>query len=414
MMKKSFVCLTFLLLCTGTPLWITPAFCVGRAQIVVSSVYWGDSSAATISARPGDVNIPLSIVLANVGDDVARAVTVRLDLAVPFSFEYYQDGEKRSSGAVSVSAGDIQAGTSQRLRFILSIASNATEGIYRLRLQVSYSGARELQEVIVTQNVDVPIWSGKLHIQRAVTLPEKIYPGSTGVILRVSIVNTGQGAEQDVEARLALDKPFKASSSGSDRIFLGIVPSYQTSLAEFRIDIDESATHGDYSIRLLTVVGKTTQSVIGTISLYLNEKARFETAIVSPEEINPGDTGVTVGLSIKNIGGVTAKSVRVQLRPGNYFSGTLTDFLGTLDSNERKTAFITLDIDGKTPEGEQKVDLRIDWSQDENSLYDTVTVTFKVRKTPFVVQYALQLLLAALAVVVLVYYGRRKRKTQNS
>ena len=411
-MKKSFTCLAFLLLCMAPQIWVKSAVSVGRAQIVVSSVYWGDSPTTPISARPGDVNIPLSIVLANVGDDVARAVSARLGLATPFSFEYYESGEKRSSLFVSLSVGDMQAGMSQRLRFILNIASNAAEGIYRLPLQISYSSARELQEVSATQNVDVPIWRGKLHIQRIVTVPEKIYPGSIGVLLRIWIVNTGQGAEQDLEVRLELDKPFKASSSGSDRVFLGIVSSYQATLAEFRIDIDDVAKHGDYSVRLLSHMGKDALSLLGLVPLYLNEKARFEAINPSPEQIGSGDTGVTVSLSIKNIGGIAAKSVRVQLRPSNYFSGTLTDYLGTLDSGEQKTAFFTLDVDGKAPDRDYRVDLRIDWSQDESSLYDTVAVVFKVRKKPFVLEYAPLLGLAALVLVALTYYRMRKQKTQ--
>jgi len=411
-MKKSFTCLVVLLLCIGSQLWVKSAIAVGRAQITVSSVYWGDSSTTPISARPGDVNIPLSVVLANVGDDVARAVSARLGLTAPFSFEYYQGGERRSSSFVSLSAGDVQAGMSQRLRFILNIASNATEGIYRLPLQISYSSARELQEVVTTHDVDVPIWGGKLHIQRIATVPEKIYPGSIGVLLRIWIVNSGQGAEQDLEVRLALDKPFKASSSGSDRVFLGIIASYHAVLAEFHVDVESTAKYGDYSVRLLSLAGKATPSLLGLVPIYLNEKARFEAIIPSPEQVSPGDIGVTVSLSIKNIGGIAAKSVRVQLRSGNYFSGTLTDFLGTLDPGEQKTAFLTLDVDGKAPEGDCRVDLRIDWSQDENSLYDTMAVVLKVRKKPFVLQYAPQLALAAIVLVTLTYYRMRKRKGQ--
>ncbi len=412
-MKKSFTCLAVLILCIGLQLWAESALSVGRAQIAVSSVYWGDSPTAPINARPGDVNIPLSIVLANVGDDVARAVSARLSLTAPFSFEYYQGGERRSSPFVSLSAGDMQAGKDQRLRFILNVASNATEGIYRLPLQISYSSARELQEVVTTQDVDVPIWRGKLHIQRVVSVPEKIYPGSVGVLLKIWIVNSGQGAEQDLEVRLALDKPFKASSSGSDRVFLGIISSNQAVLAEFRVDIEDMAKYGDYSVRLLSLVGKATPSLLGLVPLYLNEKARFEAVNPSPEQISSGDTGVTVSLSIKNIGGIAAKSVRVQIRPGNYFSGTLTDFLGTLDPGEQKTAFFTLDVDGKAPEGDYRVDLRIDWSQDESSLYDTLAVVFKVRRKPFVLQYAPQLALAAVVLVALMYYRRRKQKAQT-
>lgn len=411
-LNKTATCLVLLLICIGVDAWAKPAISIGTAQIVIPSVYWGDSSTSPVSARPGDVNVPLSIVLANGGDDVARGVTARLDLVRPFTFDYYQNGERLSSSFVSITAGDIQAGQSQRLRFILSIASNATEGIYRLSLQLSYSSARELQQVVVRQSVDVPVWRGKLNIQRVATLPEKIYPGSVGVLLRVWIVNTGQGAEQDVELRLTLEKPFKASSSSSDKIFLGTVPSYQVSMAEFHFDVDDAAKYGGCSLSLLYTTGTGALSLMGRVDLYLEQKVRFQITDVNPEQISPGDVGVTFSFSVKNTGSVAAKSVRVQLRPGNYFSGTLTDFLGTLEPGEQKTAFATLDVDGKAPEGDQRIDLRIDWTQDENSLYDTIAVSLKVRRQPFFIQYAPQLVLVVLAIALLTYYRRRRQKTR--
>jgi hypothetical protein len=210
-----------------------------------------------------------------------------------------------------------------------------------------------------------------------------------------------------------LEKPFKASSSSSDKIFLGTVPSYQVSLAEFHFDVDNDAKYGGYSLPLLHTTGIGALSPMGRVDLYLEQKVRFQVTSVNPEQISPGNVGVTFSFSVKNTGSVAAKSVRVQLRPGNYFSGTLTDFLGTLEPGEQKTAFTTLDVDGKAPEGDQRIDLRIDWTQDENSLYDTATVALKVRRQPFFVQYALELALVVLVISLLAYYRRRRQKTQT-
>jgi uncharacterized membrane protein len=87
--------------------------------------------------------------------------------------------------------------------------------------------------------------------------------------------------------------------------------------------------------------------------------------------------------------------------------------LGTLEPGEQKTAFATLDVDGKAPEGDQRIDLRIDWTQDENSLYDTIAVSLKVRRQPFFIQYAPQLVLVVLAIALLTYYHRRRQKTRT-
>jgi len=410
-LNRPSMCLVLFVLVLAVHPTIQVAFSVGRAQVIVSSVYWGTAPSVIINSRPGDVNVPLSIILTNVGDDVARAVSARLDLTPPFLFEYYQDGKKRSSSFVSQSVGDIAAGSSRTLLFTLSITPDAAEGVYRLPLLIEYSGARELQQIASTQNVDVPVWRGSLHIQRIVTVPDKIYPGTIGVLLKVWIVNTGQGAERDVEVMLDLKDPFKHSSSSSNRVFLGIVQPYQSSMAEFRIDIDEKAKPGDHSVPVLSAIGKATPALLGPVSLYVNEKARFEVVKISPREIGSGDTGVTVTLLIKNVAQVTAKSVRIQLRPGNYFSGVLSDFLGTLEPGEEKAAFFTVDVDGKAPTIDYKIDLRLEWTQDENPLSDTVPAVLKLNWKPPILQFAAPL--AVLALLIIVFAFRRLKRAKK-
>jgi len=408
--KRPSICLVLLVLVLAVHPAIQLAFSIGRAQVIVSSAYWGTTPSVVVNARPGDVNVPLSIMLTNVGDDVARAVSARLDLTPPFLFEYYQDGKKQSSLFVSQSAGDIAAGSSRTILFTLSIAPDAAEGMYRLPLHIEYSSARELQQVTSTQNLDVPVWRGSLHIQRIVTVPDKIYPGTIGVLLRVWIVNTGQGAERDVEVTLDLKDPFKHSSSSSNRVFLGIVQPYQSSMAEFRIDVGEKAKPGDHSVPMLSAVGKATPALLGSVSLYVNEKARFEVVKISPREIGSGDTGVTVTVLIKNVAQVPAKSVRIQLRPGNYFSGVLSDFLGTLEPTEEKTAFFTVDVDGKAPTIDYKIDLRLEWTQDEDSLTDTVPVVLKLNWKPPMLQFAAPLAVVALLIIVFAFRRLKKAK----
>ncbi len=410
-LNRPSVYLTLLMLALTVHPAVQLAFSVGRAQVIVSSVYWGTAPSVIINARPGDVNIPLSIILTNVGDDVARAVSARLDLTPPFLFEYYQEGKKQSSSFVSQSAGDMAAGSSRTLLFTLSITPDAAEGMYRLPLLIEYSSARELQQITSTQSVDVPVWRGSLHIQRIVTVPEKIYPGTIGALLRVWIVNTGQGAERDVEVTLDLKDPFKHSSSSSNRVFVGIVQPYQASLAEFRIDVDEKAKPGDHSVPLLSAIGKATPALLSPVSLYVNEKARFEVVKISPREIGSGETGVTVTVLVKNVARVAAKSVRIQLRPGNYFSGVLSDFLGTLEPGEEKTAFFTVDVDAKAPTIDYKIDLRLEWTQDENSLSDTVSAAFKLSWKPPILQFAAPL--AVLALLIIVFAFRRLKRAKK-
>jgi hypothetical protein len=185
----------------------------------------------------------------------------------------------------------------------------------------------------------------------------------------------------------------------------------QVSEADFYIDIDKSAQFGSYNLRLVTdSAGSNGQVEIGRIPVYVSEKVRFELVQVEPKVLHAGDSGVGIRVTVKNVGSTTADSVRAQLRVGNYFSGTLTDFLGTMGPGESKTAYLTVDVDAKAKPQIYKMDLRIDWTQSDNSLDDTLPVELQVSAAELplpLIAVAVVLLALVIAVVV-----RRRRKAQ--
>jgi hypothetical protein len=128
---------------------------------------------------------------------------------------------------------------------------------------------------------------------------------------------------------------------------------------------------------------------------------------VTPTDFQAGDSGKVVRVELRNTGSIKADSVRVQLRVGNFFSGTLTDFLGTILEGEVKVAFFTVDVDSRAQSGVYNFDLRIDWTQDNNALDDTLRVPMNV-KPP-----GAPVMLPVLGVIILagiVYLGVRKGK----
>jgi len=138
---------------------------------------------------------------------------------------------------------------------------------------------------------------------------------------------------------------------------------------------------------------------------------RFELVQVQPSVLHAGDSGVSIRITVKNVGSLTADSVRAQLRVGNYFSGTLTDFLGTMRPGESKTAFLTVDVDSNAAPQMYKMDLRIDWTQSNDSLDDTVPLEVQVAPAELPIPLiAVGFLLIILAVAVVV---RRRRRTES-
>jgi hypothetical protein len=385
---------------------------VSQPNVVVTSVYWGTNPLGGISVHPGDTNIPLSIVLSNAGDAAARDVSAKLVLATPFSYAYNVNGSQVNTGTVDQSAGDIQAGYSFTLRYALTVASDAIAGIHRLTLILDYKTARELLPVEKTLSVDVPVWTGDVRVQHVVTVPAKVFPGDNQIAVKAWLVNSGTGSTADFQVRLVLQDPFQASSGGSDTFFLGTMQPGQVSEADFYVDISKSAQFGSYNLKLVTVsAGSSGQGEIGQIPIYVSEKVIFEVVQVEPKVVHAGDSGVSIKVTIKNTGTVAADSVRAQLMVGNYFSGTLTDFLGTMQPGESKTAYLTVDVDSKATSQTYKMDLRLDWTQSDNSLDNTLPVELQV------ISAELPLPLIAVAVILLVLVAavvvRRRRKAQE-
>jgi hypothetical protein len=385
---------------------------VSQPNVVVTSVYWGTNPLGGVSVHPGDTNIPLSIVLSNAGDAAARDVSATLLLASPFSYVYNVNGSHVAAETVDQSAGDMLPGYSFTLRFALTVASDATSGVHRLTLIVDYKTARELLPVEKTVTVDVPVWTGDVRVQHVLTVPTKVYPGDNQIAVKAWLVNSGTGSTADLQARLLLEDPFKPSSGGSDTFFLGTMQPGQVSEADFYLDIGKSAQFGSYSLKLVTgSTGSSGQVEIGQIPIYVSEKVIFEVVEVEPKVVHAGDSGVSIRITIKNTGTVAADSVRAQLMVGNYFSGTLTDFLGTMQPGESKTAYLTVDVDSKAASQTYKMDVRLDWTQSDNSLDDTLPVELQVAPAELPMPLiAVAVVLLALVVVVVI---RRRIKAQE-
>jgi len=418
--REATVILFLILIAFFSRLGPQPTSAIGVANVVVTNVYWGASAANPDTAHPGDVNLQLSILITNVGDDVARNVNATLYIAPPLIYAYYANSTSYRSPAISQLAGDIQPGQNFVLTYTLSIEPKAQEGIYRYSLELAYQSARELQQIDTTVAVNVPIWRGELHVQGVLTNPTKIYPDSKAVDLQVTIANSGQGTAKNVQLELVLQTPFTASSSGSDQIFIGNIPPGLTMNANFIIDVAENATFGEYSLILGEMAGN--QLIpIGQVPIYVNEKVNFDIVSVTPTTVHVGDSGDVISVVIRNAGSVEADSVRVELQVGNFITGTLTDFLGTMLSNETKTAFFTIDIDSNAQAGQYTYNLRFDWTQDNNALYNdySYAITFSIQ--PPAVPVAL--IVVALVVIVggggFLFMRRRKaraaaQKPQNN
>ncbi|MGA2783282.1 MAG: hypothetical protein ABSF09_01100 [Candidatus Bathyarchaeia archaeon] len=382
---------------------------IGVANVVVTNVFWGtDPMNPQTAVHAGDVNAQLSIIISNVGDDVARDVSGTLYLTPPIDYTYFVNGVQNRATSVTKVAGDMNPATPFTLNWVVNIESTARNGIYHCNLTLSYKSARELQQINKTVQVDIPIYQGALYIQAVATTPVKLFPDSYGNQVTVTLANSGTGIAKNVQVYLQLKSPFVPSSSGSAEIFLGNLPTGQTTNANFVVDVAENATFGQYSI-LLNQVLNNTLVPIGQVPLYIAEKVVFGILSVTPSVINPGASGSVIRVRIKNLSNTTkAESVRVELQVGNYITGTLTDFLGDMSAGQLKTAIFTIDVDSREPTGNYPIGIRFDWTQANNqfSLDHTYPVTLSVQPGPLPLPL---LIIPIIAIIGIVYFAIKKK-----
>ena len=246
--------LTFLIALSLSKTGLPVAHAIGVADVIEQTVYWGTDISNPQTAHPGDTNIVLSIVLANIGDDIARNVTATLYFTPPVDYTYVSNGVATNASSWTKLAGDMDAGSTFTLTYTVSVEPSAIAGVYHYDLQIAFKSARELQQITKTVLVDVPITQGELHIESTVTDPFKTFPDSYDNTVTVTITNSGNGLAKDVQVYLELTPPFLVSSSGSNQIFLDNLPAGETTPENFHVDVMPNATFGEYEITLAQVI----------------------------------------------------------------------------------------------------------------------------------------------------------------
>jgi hypothetical protein len=380
---------------------------IGVADVIEQTIYWGTDPSNPQTAHPGDTNVVLSIVLANIGDDIARNVTATFYFNPPVDYSYVNNGVMTNASYWTKLAGDMDAGSTFTLTYTVSVEPSAIAGVYHYDLQISFKSARELQQVTKTVLVDVPITQGELHIQSTVTDPLKIFRDSYDNTVTVTIANSGNGLAKNVQVYLELTPPFMVASSGSNQIFLGNLPAGQTTPANFHVDVMPNATSGEYEVTLAQVIDQRLMP-IGQVPLYVSGKADFAILSINPDSLHPGDSGVVVTVQVQNVASVLAESVRIELLVGNDITGTLSDFLSDIPPGQNKTAIFTLTIDQSMPVGSYSIGLRFDWTQDDNqyALDHTYLITLKIEGGGYTTYAPLA---AGVIIIVLGGYFLRKK-----
>jgi len=332
----------------------------GYTSLTVSKAFWGSSS-LPIEVQPGDENQPLSAIIVNTGTAVAQNVTASLIIESPFSYRYSSGGDLVEAKNETVSVGTIMPGGSGLAQFILSVKADAVQGLYKLNVVLKYS-----RNPPIWTTIDIPVRGyNYLSLQKVSVLPPKVYPGDENIDLKIYVTNAGNAAAKNVSVEMVQSQYVSPSWGGADRYFIGTVQPGQTVPVDFYINIDDSApSPSNLSLVAKIVYGPARNfEKFEEIPLFLNAKARFVVTSTKIPDIHVSDMGVVIFVTFKNNGTESAQGTRVELEVPNAFSGTTSDYLGTVNAGEEKTAKFVLDIDSNAKIGSYMLNQRISWSQ---------------------------------------------------
>jgi len=191
-----------------------------------------------------------------------------------------------------------------------------------------------------------------INVGNVYTDPAHIRPGDEDVEIHVAILNSGEAAAKDVEARLICNEQFEPSWSGTDRYYIGRLEPEGGTWAIFHVDIADNIDAEVYSIPLV-IRFKDTENVeyqgVRSVDVLVERKPELEIAssYTEPTNISAGDH-VILHVRVRNVGSEEAESISVRVTgeadvPFDY--DVTSDHVGNLKVNETGDAILEFDVD---------------------------------------------------------------------
>ena len=176
---------------------------------------------------PGDLNIILTAIIVNTGNEEATHLNATLKLP---------EGIKPSwAKSDNVYVGNAFPDTPMECKFYSDIEESTPPGLYNLELELVHDDGKS--------SLTVPLLISEKANFRIVDLnisPREIHPGDRGIKIQVRIKNSG-----NVEAKEVVIKLVGSSFSGMTTSFLGVLNPNDEAKAIFDVDVSGLATTGE-------------------------------------------------------------------------------------------------------------------------------------------------------------------------
>jgi hypothetical protein len=318
----------------------------------IKGVWGSTSSPITVSA--GAKDIPLTIVVRNIGTASVDNVTLYLNSNYPIQF--LQN---------IVKIGFIPAGSINYATIYGNVMNNVSPGVYQIPVILSYS-----QGVKINAYLSVII-NGPNISAIITTYPPKVFINSVNPFVKVSVIliNYGEASANDLSITLYSQLPVISQKSFN----IGSMLPGRIVNITFLLQIPENISPSVYQLKFnITYDGG---SNIITYPLKIYPTAYFIVTNTYYSSLNPGANGIPITIFLRNIGNDTAKNAIVILQSSNVISphvsssnplGALSAnrvFLGDITENSISNVTFIVDVSSGLSEGYYPIVITIIWNQ---------------------------------------------------
>jgi hypothetical protein len=304
---------------------LLPVFPAPSAQtLVVVDAVWGTPSSPE-KAIPGDENIQLSLVVANIGNKPICTLEAQITPAYPgttLPFESW-DG---SDWIRAYMTQQIPPGSMTVLSFRLNVLKDTVPGRYPASVRLLYRECTSTQDTLPTaQTTDfftVQIWAPPvtnfLEARWFVDGAERpVGPGTGVAVLKVSIEAPKDTSISNIEGRLSLPEGFRPAGGQQSlsAVYQGVVTAGGTFSLSYPLLVSEQLKPGTYTFELtLRFRNKYGTHITNTIIFPAEVLGREDLAIESSSEtVIKGGLGY-LPVKVLNKGTASAYNLNLEVR----------------------------------------------------------------------------------------------------
>jgi|GEM_PF-1088054 len=304
---------------------LLPVFPAPSAQtLVVVDAVWGTPSSPE-KAIPGDENIQLSLVVANIGNKPICTLEAQITPAYPgtaLPFESW-DGSDRIRAYMMQ---QIPPGSMTVLSFRLNVFKDTVPGRYPASVRLLYRECTSTQDTLPTaQTTDfftVQIWAPPVTNFLEATwfvdgAERPVGPGTGVAVLKVSIEAPKDTSISNIEGRLSLPEGFRPAGGQQSlsAVYQGVVTAGGTFSLSYPLLVSDQLKPGTYTFELtLRFRNKYGTHITNTIIFPAEVFGREELAIESSSEtVIKGGLGY-LPVKVLNKGTASAYNLNLEVR----------------------------------------------------------------------------------------------------